>query len=233
MKDASMSPSLSIAKLTVVNVRKDLRLEWRSRDVLNSMLFFAGLVVVIFSFAFNPTVEESRRMAGGLVWTAFLFSTVMALNQSWARELRNGVLDAYRVSPAPAEALFFGKCIANYLLVLLLECLMAPLFVVFYNLSSVGPYWQLAVIFLLGTWALVVNGTFFAAMSIRTRNRELMLPLLLLPISIPAVVAMVTATTDVLTGESSPVSQIKFLTGYCVVFTTACFLLFDTVLNAE
>lgn len=220
-------------RLTAAQVGKDLRLEWRSRDVLNSMLFFALLVVVIFSFAFSPTAEESRRMAGGLVWTAFLFSTVMALNQSWARELRNGVLDAYRVAPAPAEALFFGKCIGNYLLVLLLECLMAPLFMVFYNLTSVGPYWQLVVVFLLGTWALVVNGTFFAAMSIRTRNRELMLPLLLLPISIPAVVAMVTATTAILTGEFSPATQIKFLVGYCVIFTTACYLLFETVLNAE
>jgi heme exporter protein B len=225
--------SFSIAKLTAANVRKDLRLEWRSRDVLNSMLFFALLVVVIFSYAFEPTAEESRRMAGGLIWVAFLFSTTMALNQSWARELRNGVLDAYRVAPAPAEALFLGKCLANFFLVLLLECLMAPLFILFYNLRSVGPYWQLAVVFLLGTWALVVNGTFFAAMSIRTRNRELMLPLLLLPISIPAINAMVTATTNVLTGEFSPVSQIKFLAAYCVVYTTVSFLLFETVLNAE
>ena len=225
--------SLSITKLTAVNVSKDIRLEWRSRDVLNAMLFFALLVVVIFSFAFDPTAEQSRHMVGGLVWTAFLFSTVTALNQSWARELRNGVLDAYRVSPAPPEALFLGKCLGNFFLVLLLECLMAPLFVVFYNLSSRGPVWQLAIIFPLGTWALVVNGTFFAAMSIRTRNRELMLPLLLLPISIPAVASMVVATTNVLTGESSPILPIKFLAAYCVVFTTACFLLFDTVLNAE
>jgi heme exporter protein B len=224
---------LSIPKLTAINIRKDLRLEWRSRDVMNSMLFFALLVVVIFSFALSPTAEESRHIAGGLMWTSFLFATITALNQSWARELRNGVLDAYRTAPAPAEALFLGKCLANFLLVLLLECLMALLFVIFYNLSSVGPYWQLIVVFLLGTWALVVNGTFFAAMSIRTRNRELMLPLLLLPISIPAVAAMVAATTNVLTGEASPMTHIKFLAGYCVVFTTACFLLFDTVLNAE
>jgi heme exporter protein B len=225
--------SLSIAKLTAINVRKDLRLEWRSRDVLNSMLFFAGLVVVIFSFTVDPTADESRRIAGGLIWIAFLFSTTMALNQSWARELRNGVLDGYRVAPAPPEALFLGKVLANFLFVLLLECLMAPLFVLFYNLRSVGPLWQLVVIALLGTWALVVNGTFFAAMSIRTRNRELMLPLLLLPISIPAVVTMVTATTQVLTGEGAPTVQMKFLAGFCVIFTAACFLLFDTVLNAE
>ncbi|HEU5412310.1 MAG TPA: heme exporter protein CcmB [Candidatus Angelobacter sp.] len=222
-----------MARLTSVNVRKDLRLEWRSRDVFNSMLFFALLVVVVFSFAFDPSAEESRRMLGGLIWIAFLFSTTMALNQSWARELRNGVLDAYRVSPAPPEALFLGKCLGNFLFVLLLECLMAPLFIIFYNLRPLGPVWQLVVISLLGTWALVVNGTFFAVMSIRTRSRELMLPLLLLPVSIPAVLMMVTATTAVLTGESSPVPQLKFLAGYCVVFTTTCFLLFDTVLNAE
>ena len=225
--------SLSVAKLAAANVRKDLSLEWRSRDVLNSMLFFAGLVVIIFSFSVEPTAEESRRIAGGLIWIAFLFSTTMALNQSWARELRNGVLDAYRVAPAPPEAMFLGKCLANFLFVLMLECLMAPLFVIFYNLSTVGPAWQLVIIFLLGTWALVVNGTFFAVMSIRTRNRELMLPLLLLPISIPAVVSMVTATTLVLSGEGSPVAQIKLLAVYCAVYTTACLLLFETVLNAE
>jgi len=225
--------SLSVAKLAAANVRKDLSLEWRSRDVLNSMLFFAGLVVIIFSFSVEPTAEESRRIAGGLIWIAFLFSTTMALNQSWARELRNGVLDAYRVAPAPPEAMFLGKCLANFLFVLMLECLMAPLFVIFYNLSTVGPAWQLVIIFLLGTWALVVNGTFFAVMSVRTRNRELMLPLLLLPISIPAVVSMVTATTLVLSGEGSPVAQIKLLAVYCAVYTTACLLLFETVLNAE
>ncbi len=222
---------MSIAKLTWINVSKDLRLEWRSRDVFNSMMFFALVVVVVFSFSFER--EDSRPVMGGLIWIAFLFSTTMALNQSWARELRNGVLDAYRVSPAPAEALFLGKCIGNFILVMLLECLMAPLFVVFYNLSTVGPLWQLLLVAVLGTWALVVNGTFFAAMSIRTRNRELMLPLLLLPISLPAVISMVTGTTQVLSGEGSPAVQLKFLAGFCVIFTTACFLLFDTVLNAE
>jgi len=222
---------MSIAKLTWINVSKDLRLEWRSRDVFNSMMFFALVVVVVFSFSFER--EDSRPVMGGLIWIAFLFSTTMALNQSWARELRNGVLDAYRVSPAPAEALFLGKCLGNFILVMLLECLMAPLFVVFYNLSTVGPLWQLLLIATLGTWALVVNGTFFAAMSIRTRNRELMLPLLLLPISLPAVISMVGGTTQVLSGEGSPAVQLKFLAGFCVIFTTACFLLFDTVLNAE
>src|ERR1041384_897237 len=194
---------MSFTKLAWINVTKDLRLEWRSRDVFNSMMFFALVVVVVFSFSFER--EDSRPVMGGLIWIAFLFSTTMALNQSWARELRNGVLDAYRVSPAPAEALFLGKCIGNFILVMLLECLMAPLFVVFYNLSTVGPLWQLLLVAVLGTWALVVNGTFFAAMSIRTRNRELMLPLLLLPISLPPAIIMVTGRYPAPSGEGCSV----------------------------
>src|ERR1700682_758770 len=88
----------TVAGLTRATLAKDLRLEWRSKDAINSMLFFSLLVVVIFSFSFDPTAEESRQIAGGLVWVAFLFAAVVALNQTWAREIRNQVLDAYRVS---------------------------------------------------------------------------------------------------------------------------------------
>src|SRR5579871_1502260 len=176
----------TVGALTRATLAKDLRLEWRSKDAINSMLFFSLLVVVIFSFSFDPTAEESRQIAGGLIWVAFLFAAVVALNQTWARELRNQVLDAYRVSPAPPNALFLAKALGNFLFVALLEALMTPLFIVFYQLRALGPAWQLIPIALLGTWALVVNGTFFAAVSVRTRSREIMLPLLLFPFSIPA-----------------------------------------------
>jgi heme exporter protein B len=212
---------------------KDLRLEWRSRDVINAMLFFALLVVVIFSFSFDPTAEESRHIAGGLIWVAFLFAAVVALNQTWARELRNDVLDAYRISPAPANALFLAKAIGNFLFVSILELLMAPLFVVFYNLRVLGSASSLALLAALGTWALVVNGTFFAAISLRTRSREIMLPLLLFPISIPAIIAMVNGTTAILTGEDSARFWLVLLGAYDVVFTTGSMLLFETVLHAE
>ena len=110
---------------------------------------------------------------------------------------------------------------------------MTPLFIVFYSLRALGPGWQLILVAALGTWALVVNGTFFAAMSIRTRSREIMLPLLLFPISIPALLAMVEATSSILTGENSAKFWIVLLAVYDVVFTTVCLLLFETVLNAE
>jgi heme exporter protein B len=223
----------AMTNLTRATLSKDLRLEWRSKDAINSMLFFALLVVVIFSFSFDPIAEESRRIAGGLVWVAFLFAAVVALNQTWARELRNQVLDAYRVSPAPANALFLAKAFGNFIFVIVLEALMTPLFIVFYNLRALGPAYQLLIVATLGTWALVVNGTFFAAISLRTRSREIMMPLLLFPISIPALLAMVQGTTAILTADFSAKFWIVLLAAYDVVFTTACLLLFDAVLNAE
>jgi len=222
-----------LVAITRATLAKDLRLEWRSKDAINAMLFFALLVVVVFSFSFDPDAEESRQIAGGLVWVAFLFAAVVALNQTWARELRNQVLDAYRVSPAPANALFLAKALGNFIFVGVLEALMTPLFIMFYKLRALGPAWQLVPVAILGTWALVVNGTFFAAISLRTRSREIMLPLLLFPISIPAILGMVNATTAILTGELSTRVWIVLLATYDVVFTIACLLLFETVLHAE
>lgn len=222
-----------LSNITAATLAKDIRLEWRSKDAINSMLFFSLLVVVVFSFSFDPLAEESRQIAGGLVWVSFLFAAVVALNQTWAREIRNQVLDAYRVSPAPANALFLAKAFGNFIFVAVLEALMTPLFIMFYKLRALGPAWQLIPIAALGTWALVVNGTFFAAMSLRTRAREIMLPLLLFPISIPALLAMVRATTAILTGEESAKFWIVLLVAYDVVFTTGCLLLFETVLEAE
>jgi heme exporter protein B len=215
------------------HLRKDLQLEWRSRDSVNGMLFFALLVVVVFAFAFDPTAAMSRQIAGGILWMALLFAAVTALNQSWTREQSNRVLDAQRMSPAPPSALFLGKALANFLFVAIVEAVLAPLFIVFYNLHALGQGWILAAVLPLGTWALVCNGTFFAALGLRTRNRELLLPLILFPISIPALLGMMQATTGILSGEFDPGPWVRLLVAYNIAFTTVCLLLFETVLSAE
>jgi len=217
----------------LLHVKKDLHLEWRSKDAINSMLFFALLVVVLFSLAFDPTQDASRKIAGGILCVATMFAAVSALNQAWARELRNQVLDALRMTPAPGAALFLGKAIANFLFVTVVEIVLAPVFVVFYNLHALGNAWLLALVLPLGTWALIVNGVFFAALSIRTRNRELLLPLILFPIFIPALLGMVMSATAILTGEGDATMWIKFLAGYDVAFTTLCMMLFEVILHAE
>jgi len=217
------------------HLRKDLQLEWRSRDAINGILFFSLLVVVVFAMAFDPTAAASREIAGGILWVALLFASVTALNQAWTREQRNRVLDAQRMAPSPPSALFLGKALANLLFVGLVELVLAPLFIVFYNLHALGQAWLLWIVMPLGTWALVCNGTFFAALGLRTRNRELLLPLILFPISMPALLGMVQATTLILTGTDNlyAVFWIKMLTGYDIIFTTVCILLFETILHAE
>jgi heme exporter protein B len=226
---------MNYAQHVLTHLRKDLQLEWRARELINGMLFFALLVVVVFSLAFDPTSYPSiaRQISGGLLWVGLLFASITALNQSWARELHNQVLDAQRLAPSPASALFVGKAIANLIFVSVIEIVLAPVFAIFYNLHPLGQAWLLLVILPLGTWALIVNGTFFAALSLRTRNRELLLPLVLCPIAMPALLAMIQATTNVLTGELDPSLWIKLLAAYDIVFTIACVLLFETVLNAD
>ncbi|MGB6973112.1 MAG: heme exporter protein CcmB [Terracidiphilus sp.] len=215
------------------HLMKDLRIEWRSLDALISMLFFSGLVVVLFSIAFEPQGAFARQIAGGVLCVATMFASVSALNQAWAREIRHQVMDAQRMVPASGAELYLAKVLANFLFVTIVQIILAPFFIIFYNLHIVGQGWLLALVLPLGTWALVSNGVFFAALSIRTRNRELLLSLILFPIFIPALLAMVQATTSILTGESDPTLWIKMLVGYDILFTTVSLLLFDVVFHAE
>lgn len=217
------------------HLRKDLQIEWRSREAINSMLFFALLVVVLFSMAFDPTADTSREIAGGVLCVATLFASVSSLNQAWAREIRHQVLDALRMTPSDGAALFLAKVLANFLFVSIVQFVLGPIFFVFYNLHPLGNVWLLLLVVPFGTWALVANGTFFAALSIRSRNRELLLPLILFPIFLPALLAMVLSVKTILTGDNSDPSLlwIKLLAGYDIIFTTVSLILFDIVLEAE
>lgn len=219
------------------HLQKDLRIEWRSRDAINGMLFFAMLVVTVFSLAFDPTANPTlaREISGGILWVAILFASTTALNQTWTREQRNSVLEAQRMAPSPASALFLGKVLANLLFVGVIEAVLAPLFIIFYNLHPLGDARLFLVILPLGTWALLCNGTFFAALGLRTRNRELLLPLILFPVSLPALLGMINASAGVMTGDEgfNPLLWIRMLGGYDIIFTILCLLLFETVVNAE
>jgi heme exporter protein B len=212
---------------------KDLRIEWRSLDAIVSMLFFSGLVVVLFSIAFDPRGVFSQQIAGGVLCIATMFASVSALNQAWAREIRHQVMDAQRMTPSSGAQLYFAKVLVNFIFVTIVQIALAPFFFVMYNLHIAGQAWILALVLPLGTWALVCNGVFFAALSIRSRNRELLLSLILFPIFIPALLGMEQATTAVLTGEFDPWLWIKMLTGYDIIFTTVSLLLFDVVFHAE
>ena len=212
---------------------KDLRIEWRSLDAIISMLFFSGLVVVLFSVAFDPRGSFSQQIGGGVLCVATMFASVSALNQAWAREIRHQVMDAQRMVPAPGAELLLAKVIVNFIFVTIVQLILWPFFYMFFNLHIMGQAWLLLIVMPLGTWALVSNGVFFAALSMSSRNRELLLSLILFPIFIPALLAMVQATTSIFTGDSDPTLWIKMLVGYDIIFTTVSLLLFDVVFHAE
>ena len=216
------------------HLAKDLRIEWRSRDAIISC---SSSPCWWWCCSRSPLIRTARfrsRSPAECCCVATMFASVSALNQAWAREIRHQVMDAQRMAPTPGAELYLAKVIANFLFVTIVQIAAgAGLSWCFTTCTSLGQAWLLALVLPLGTWALVANGIFFAALSIRSRNRELLLPLILFPIFIPALLAMVQATGSILTGDSDPTLWIKLLLGYDIIFTTVSLLLFDVVFHAE
>ena len=214
-------------------VARDLRIELRTREALNAMFFYALLVIVIFSFAFSAQASLTVRVGGGLLWVAFLFAGLVVLDRAFLREAAEGSLSGLQLSPASRSAILGGKFVASFLLMLGMEAILVPLFAVLFNAPHNTHWASLAAVTALGTWALAANGTYFAAMSTHARQRALLLPLLLLPISIPAIIAMVQATQSCLAGEGKIGYWMQFLLAYDLIFSALGWLLADVVLDVE
>ena len=221
-------------KTAAVILRKDLRVEFRTKEVFNSAAVFALLVIVTFSMAFEPSAEQTREFSGGLLWVAFTFSAMLGLSRTFAREVPNDCLQGLRMAPISAAAIYTGKLLSNILFLGLIEAILLPLFAVFYNvrLWPVAP--QLAVIVLLGSWGLAAVGTSFAAIATNIRLRELMLPVLLFPIEIPLILSLVEATTSVIRGGETilaPEIWLRTALGFDIVFTILSLFLFEYILE--
>jgi heme exporter protein B len=223
---------MSTARAAAVLLAKELRLEFRTRELLNATVVFALIVVVLFSFAFDPTAAESRRYGPGLLWIAFLFAGSLMLHPSFAREQSNDTLDALRMAPVSTFAILLGKMLANFIFLSLAEVVLVPVFAVLYNISLAGIVGRLILVLVLGTLGLIVTGTVFSAISAHARMRELLLPLLLLPILAPLLVAAVEATAS-LFAEQPELDRawLAFLAGFDIVFMTASWLLCDFLLE--
>jgi len=215
-------------RASMIVLAKELRLEFRTRELLTATIIFALVVVVLFSFAFDPTAAESRRYGPGLLWIAFLFAGSLMLNPSFARERFNDTLDALRLAPIAPFAILSGKMVANFLFMSFAELILVPVFSVLYNVSLFGVVGRLALVLALGTAGLVITGTVFSAISAHARMRELLLPLLLLPILAPLLIAAVEATSALLADDPAlDVTWVTFLAGFDIVFLTASWLLSD------
>jgi len=177
---------MNFARQVLVIMAKDLRAELRTKEAINASLSFGVVVLLLFSFAFDPDEETVKAISGGLLWIVFAFAGTLLLNRSFARELNNDCLDALISAPIPAAALFLGKALANFLLVLAVEMIALPLFGIFYNVHWTTQFGELMLVILLATWGMTVTGTIFSALTVNIRLREVMLPILNFPILIPA-----------------------------------------------
>ena len=212
---------------------KDLRSEWRTKESINASLSFAIVILLLFSFAFDVSPELSKEISGGLLWLVFAFAGALILNRSFARELVNDCLDALLSSPLSGAQLYLGKCISNFVMLLIVELLCLPVFTLFYNGLWISQAPMLLAIFVMGTWGLTAIGTMFSAMTVNLRLRELMLPVLVYPMMIPALMAAIRLTTIVMAGD--PVGGddriwIRLLIVFDAIFTLLAVTLVETVL---
>lgn len=212
---------------------KDLRSEIRSKETVNASLAFSLVVLLLFSFAFEPTADTTREIAGGLLWLVFAFAGALVLNRSFARDQPNDCLEALICSPVSGTALFLGKAIANVLILLTIELICFPVFGIFYNIAWTRQFWQLMLVVVLATWGLTVVGTTFSALTVNLRLRELMLPMLVYPVMIPGLLAAIQLTAQLVAGNpisGDLVQWLKLLAGFDVIYTGLAILLVDTIL---
>lgn len=209
-------------------VWKDLLIEIRTKASFHSMLAFSALVLFVFSFAIGPDTPLLRRIAAGLLWVAIVFTGLLSLSRTYQSEEAAGGLEGLRMSPGDPRAIYLGKLAGNVLLLLGLEVVLFPAAAVLFQIELWPHALPLAGIALLGTLAFSISGTFYAALTLHLRAREIMLPLLLIPALVPPLLGAVNATQLVLDGNPFGEADlwVRLLMAYDVVFFVACTWLF-------
>jgi heme exporter protein B len=210
---------------------KDLVSEWRSRDRVVSMLLFSLLVVVVLHFALPPDAGRSLRAgSAGLLWVAYVFAAVLGMNRSFALELENDALAGLALAPADRGHVFLGKAAASFVLLATVQAATAFAFALAFDVALGAIALPFAGVAALGGLGLASVGTLFAAVAVRTRQREVMLPLLLLPVLVPLLLGAVRATAALLDGASA-VAAVRLLVVTDAIYLIVSFVLFDFVLD--
>jgi heme exporter protein B len=223
---------MSLLANSGVLLGKELRTEFRSRELLPTTIVFVLIVVVLFSFTFGATSEESRRFGAGLLWLAFLFAASLMLQPCFLREQNNDTLSSLQLAVSDPFAIILAKVAANTLFLLLTELVMLPIFSILYNVAVWQQFHWLLLVFFLGSLGVSVVGTALSALSAQARMRELLLPVLLLPLLTPVLVASTEVTVRLL--DRDPAVEWKgigFLVAFDVVFLTALWLFGEYLLE--
>jgi len=214
---------------------KDLLMEFRTKQMLNSMVIFSLLVIVIFNYSFSNILFniDVADIAPGILWIAFTFAGMLGLSRSFSSEMEDGCLDGLKLCPVDPSTIYLGKVVSNLVIMFLIEAIIVPLFIVLFNFSDVKGLGGLIVIILLGTIGFILVGTLFSALTVNMRTREILLPVILFPIIIPLIMSAVMATQKVLsTGDLfTAIDEIRLLVVYDLVFFIAAQLVFEYVIE--
>ncbi len=213
--------------------RKDVLIELRTKDSLNSMLFFGVVVLVIFNFALESLRDSMRSAAPGILWAAFAFSGTLGLNRMFAAEKENGCLQGLLMIPVDRGVIYLGKMLAATVFMLIAEVIIFVFSLVFFNLTIWTEIPYLALVFLIGTLGFTAVGTLLSAIAVNTKMREVLLPLILFPVILPVLINAVEATNIILntTDYKALRLPLAIMSVFTVVFGTISCLLFEHVLE--
>jgi heme exporter protein B len=230
-KLAPRSASASFLQATFAVTWKDLSAESRSRELFTAMLVFSLLVILIFNFALQLDIKTRRSVTAGVLWATFAFAGTLGLNRSMAMEKDRGCLDALLLAPVDRAAIYFGKVISNLLFMLIVEAIVLPVYSFLYNVNLFIA--GLLVVILLGSIGYIVVGTLLAGMTVQTRTRDILLPILMFPVVIPILIAAVQASSGFLANDnfSNILPWINLLVAYDIIFTAIAFMIFDYVIE--
>jgi heme exporter protein B len=225
-------PSPSFFKAVLAIVQKDLAAEFRSRELLSAMLVFSMLVILIFNFALELDIKVRQSVTAGVLWTTFAFAGTLGLNRSMAVEKDRGCLDGLLLAPVDRSAIYFGKAISNLAFMLIVEAIVIPLYALLYNEVRIFQLEFLGVL-LLGSIGYIAVGTLLSAMSVQTRTRDILLPILLFPVAVPVLLASVKASGGIIAGAAFAeiLAPLNLLIVYDVVFIAVAFMVFDFVVE--
>ncbi len=195
------------------------------------MLVFSLLVILIFNFALELEPTTRREVTSGVLWTTFAFAGTLGLNRSMASEKDRGCLDGLLLAPVDRSAIYFGKVISNLAFMFVVEAFVLPIYAMLYGVNLFNP--GLLLVILLGSVGYTAIGTLLASMSVQTRTRDVLLPILLFPVAIPVLLSAVKASTGFLNGADMAEiwPALNLLIVYDVIFTAVAFMVFDAVVE--
>ena len=212
-------------------VWKDLRAELRTLELFSAMLVFSLLIIIIFNFALELDLKTRQSVTSGVLWATFAFAGTLGLNRSMAIEKDRGCLDGLLLAPVDRSAIYFGKLISNLTFMLIVEAIVLVVYSILYNINLFQP--GLLLVILLGSIGYAAVGTLLAAMSVQTRTRDILLPILLFPIIIPVLLAAVKASSGFLDGSqfSDVLLPLDILVVYDLIFISVAFMFFENIVE--